>query len=403
MLPPTCVVVPSYWTRPRAEARPGDAVYDHPTPLDGQSTLPALLDSLGQLKEPPFYLLVLVAVTGDDVAGAAEEHVRSLLDGYSGLTTLVFGPSRLRRLHGSLEARGLAAERAYLQLRGYPCIRNLQLAIPHALHASAIVALDDDEIVVDPDFLVKATEPLGTRVDGRTVDGLSGHYLQENGSILLQVDPSKARSPNVFDRKAAIMNAATEALEREPGTMVETAFCFGGNMEFTAELAAEVGFDPEITRGEDIDYLINARMEGMHFFLRKDLNVLHRPPRGGSYKDASRAKLEQDVIRFLYERAKLAVSQSDPDLHPVTADELRPYPGDFFAEDVGRQAAEALRAVGYNDDAEGFVRAAEEQNRSRIEKYLVFRRKWARLQAALHEDAQVRDGLLRDVRVAATG
>jgi hypothetical protein len=400
MLPEVCVAVPTYWTRAGGEARPGDAIYDHPTPLDGQSTLPALLNSLAQLREPPFYVLVLVAVTGKDVAEAAEEHVRNLLAAYQGLTSLVFGPSNLEWLHLQLSRAGAEKSSGYLQLQNYPCIRNLQLGIPHALHSEFIVAVDDDEVVDDPDFIIKATQPLGSRVDGKVVDGLSGHYLQDGGSILLQVDPSRANASNIFDRKAVIMNEATEMLEREPGNVVETPFCFGGNMEFTAELAATVGFDPGITRGEDIDYLINARMEGKYFFLRKDLRILHRPPRGGSYKDASLTKLEQDIIRFLYERAKIAVSQAAPDLRAVSAEELRPYPGDFLADGVARAARDALAEAGFDGDADGFVLGVQAENHPRIERYLRFRRAWPQLQHTLHADGQIRDGLLRDVRGA---
>jgi hypothetical protein len=398
MLPATCVVVPTYWTRRGGESRPGDAIYDHPTPIDGLSTLPALLESLGELRNPEFYLLVLVAVTGEDVSEAAEARVRALLAEHPQIVSLVFGPTLLDRLHGRLAASIAVGAGRYLQLRGYPCIRNLQLAVPHALHSEAIVALDDDEIVVDAAFLSKATEPLGARLDGKLVDGLSGHYLQDNGSILLQVDPARAHSANVFDRKAAIMNAGTEMLEKKQGSLVETPFCFGGNMEFTAELVATVGFDPGITRGEDIDYLINARMEGKHFFLRKDLPILHRPPKGGSYKDSSRAKLEQDVVRFLYERAKLQLSQSAPELHPVTAEELSPYPGDFLSEDISNAACEALREAGYEGDPATFVRNVDEQNAMRVENYLDFRRDWPRLQEELRTSAAIRDHLLRRVQ-----
>lgn len=392
MLPATCVVVPTYWTRAGGAAHPGDAVYDHPTPLDGEGTLGALLESLTLLGDD-FYLLLLVAVTSDEVAGAAEQRVRDLAARYPSLRTLVFGAHQLRELHAALAERRLSGELEYLALRGYPTIRNLQLAVPLLLGAAAIVALDDDEIVTDPDFLRKAVGPLGTTVAGERVTGLSGHYLQENGSIMLAVDPSATRSTNLFDRKAAIMNAATEMLEREPGTIVRTPFCFGGNMEFSAELASAVGFDPGITRGEDIDYLINARLEGYSFFLRKDLRILHCPPKGGSYRDVSRSKLEQDVIRFLYERAKLEASQRKPELRPVTAEELMPYPGEFLSGEIDGQARDALEAAGFPGDAGEFVAGARADADRRLGRYLDFRTGWPRLTAALGDLPHVREAL----------
>lgn len=393
MLPETCVVVPTYWTRAAGETRPGDAVYDHPTPVDQPGTLDALLESLTKLDVSRFYLLVLVAVTGDDVAADAERRVAGLVERFPSIRSIVFGPSRLVWLHRWLADKSLPGA-GFLDLRTYPKVRNLQLAIPYAVESRAIVALDDDEIVIDPGFLEKATQPLGSEVDGMRVDGLSGHYVQDDGSILLRVDAARAESRNIFDRKAAIMNEATARLEQQPGNLAPTPFCFGGNMEFTAELAAAVGFDPDITRGEDIDYLINARMEGKNFFLRKDLRILHCPPQGGSYKDVSLSKLEQDVIRFLYEREKLQVSQQHPELHAVNAADLVPYPGDFFAESLETDARSALEAAGYPGDAARFVQDVKHDVPRKVERYLAFRREWPRTLAAMRADSRVRESIV---------
>lgn len=400
MIPETCVVVPTYWTRAGAEIRVGDAVYDHPTPVNGESTFRKLLTSLEALDTSAFYLLVLVAVTGWDVAEEAEARVRELIDQCTSIVSLVFGPTHLRPFHTWLRERGLEEATSFLDLSRYPRIRNLQLAIPHALHSRAVVAVDDDEIVTDPDFLRKATEPLGSSVDGVRVDGLSGHYEQENGSIMLQVPAGAAQASNVFTRKAAIMNAATERLESQPGNVVQTPFCFGGNMEFTPELIAAVGFDPEITRGEDIDYLINARMEGKHFFLRKDLHILHCPPKGGSYRDASTSKLEQDVIRFMYERQKLIVSQSNPDLHPLTADDLMPYPGEFLDRDIEGDARQALESAGYSGDVDSFMDTVKRDLPRKVSGYLEFRRHWPAAMDALYRSPEMYDQLAGEVRGA---
>ncbi|HEX6508930.1 MAG TPA: hypothetical protein VF221_14980, partial [Chloroflexota bacterium] len=376
MLPSTSIVVPTYWTREGGERRPGDAVYDHPTPVGTPGTLGALLESLDRLDTSQFFLVLLVAVTADDAAAGAERSVRELVGRHPGLRSLVFGPSQFAWLHQWLSDNDLDDAASFLALRAYPKIRNLQLVLPLALGASSIVALDDDEIVTDPNFLSKAVEPLGKPVNGGRVDGLSGHYEQDDGSIFLKVDPAKASSSNLFDRKATIMNAATEMLERESGNLVPTPVCFGGNMEFTAELAASVGFDPGITRGEDIDYLINARMEGRKFFLRKDLRILHCPPAGGSYKDANISKLEQDVIRFLYEREKLHASQENAALHPVTPDELMPYPGEFLQADLETQACEALEKAGLPGGCGEFIGEVASGLPDRVSQYLRFRTQW---------------------------
>lgn len=400
MLPPTCIVVPTYWTREGGARRPGDAVYDHPTPIDGTSTLEPLLESLERLDSSEFYLLLLVAVTAGDAAEGAGHAVQELVDRHPGIPSLVFGPLQLQFVHRWLTDNRRAEACGFLDLQQYPRIRNLQLALPLALHSRAIVALDDDEIVTDPDFLRKATVSLGLEVDGEVVHGLSGHYEQEDGGILLKVDPAKAESANLFDRKAAIMNEATETLEAQPGVIVKTPFCFGGNMEFSMEMARSVGFDPGITRGEDIDYLINARMEGMQFFLRKDMTVLHCPPKGGSYRDASTSKLEQDVIRFVYERKKLAISHDNPALHPVSAEELMPYPGKFLEGDIESDARDALRAAGYEQDPDAFLAGARAGTDALVARYLQFREDWPVAMEALADASPVRDHLLACVRNA---
>ncbi len=40
-----------------------------------------------------------------------------------------------------------------------------------------------------------------------------------------------------------------------------------------------VPFDPHVTRGEDIDYLMNAKMFGFDFFLDNKLSIKHLPPK----------------------------------------------------------------------------------------------------------------------------
>lgn len=44
-----------------------------------------------------------------------------------------------------------------------------------------------------------------------------------------------------------------------------TPFVFGGNMVIHRNLFTVVPFDQNVRRGEDIDFLINARMLGFHF------------------------------------------------------------------------------------------------------------------------------------------
>jgi hypothetical protein len=386
------VVVPTYWSRPGGAHQPGDAVYDHPNAVDGENRdLERLLESLTRLEEKPDCVLILVAVTTPEVAELAEARVSATLQRFPSLRTLQFGERGLRKIHDRLGALELADCQPYLRLAGYAGVRNLQLVVPHVLGCELVVALDDDEVVEDAGYLTRVRRHAGAQFNGREAAGLAGFYLDVSGSNKLHVSPEAARSPNVFIRKAAIMNACTEQLEAQPGEVVATSFVLGGNMTFTRPLFERVGFDPSITRGEDIDYLINARLEGLWFFLDKQLNIVHLPPSGASYKDISYSKLQQDVVRFLYEREKLRAAADQPDLEAVRPAALTPYPGDFLVDDLEHQALQALRDLRPADDRswpppEEIVEQARAHAAEGVPRYFEFRRAWPRMMAALGGD-----------------
>ncbi len=88
-----------------------------------------------------------------------------------------------------------------------------------------------------------------------------------------------------------------------------------------------IPFDPWITRGEDIDYLINVKGAGFRFVLDNELAIRHLPPPA---KQEDWIKMGEDVKRFLYARAKLRTQKRLQVIHPVTVKELKPYPGYFL-------------------------------------------------------------------------
>jgi hypothetical protein len=390
------IVVPTYWSRPGGVRLPGDAVYDHPNPVDGDNRdLERLLQSLTRLDKQPDCVLVLVAVTAPEVAEAAERRVAATLATFCSLPTVQFGERELRQLHGRLHALDLAPCKQYLRLEGYAGVRNLQLIVPHVLGCDLVVALDDDEVVEDRGYLTRVQRHAGSRFDAQVAAGLGGFYLDASGTNKLHISPEAASSPNVFIRKAAIMNRCTEQLEACDGDVVPTNFVLGGNMAFTRPLFERIGFDPSITRGEDIDYLINARLEGLRFFLDKKWNVVHLPPGGASYKDISYSKLQQDVVRFIYEREKLRAAAEHPELEPLTPEVLAPYPGDFLINDLELHALQALRDLRPTDDGawprpEDIVEDARRHAVAGVAHYFEFRKAWRKMIAALGADEGVR-------------
>ena len=379
------IVIPTYWTwgsgRPDG---PVEAAYDHPTPVDGPSTLPRLLDSLAKLEGPAFGVLVLTAAVHPNLEDAAAQRVEALIRPYCQHFPIAqFAAAALQLLQERVAAAGLNP--ALVALRDYASVRNCQLIVPHLLGGEVVVALDDDE-VVGPDYLRLATEFIG-----KEHPGVGGFYLDRAGGVLL---PEGEPTGNPFLDKSAIMNEGTRAIQAAPGRLVPTPVVFGGNTVFHRSLWERVSFDPWITRGEDIDYLINARMQGHEFLFDKHLTITHLPP--DAYSASPYAKLGQDVVRFLYERGKLLAARELPGLVTVEPQHLDPYPGLLLRENVAAQALEALRRVATPEAVARYgspgriLAQAERRAREAPSRYLKFAREWPRLLATLDRDTVLR-------------
>src|SRR5512143_4148130 len=123
----TFVIIPTYWTWPSAESgRPVAAAYDHPTPLDSQSTLPPLLEDLSSQRARGLRVLILAGITHPHLAEAASRHVRQLLEPFhERLDLRLCDAAALARLNGVI--RPTETEARLIHLGSYSGIRNLQL------------------------------------------------------------------------------------------------------------------------------------------------------------------------------------------------------------------------------------------------------------------------------------
>jgi hypothetical protein len=378
------VIIPTYWTWPTAEGqRATTSAYDHPTPLDGQSTLPPLLEDLAKQSADRVRVLVLVGLAHPDLGEAAARHVRELLQPYSERLELrACDAAALARLLELLGHAGLQAE--LLHLESYAGIRNLQLLVPHILGADAVVALDDDERV-EPDYIERALRYIGTSMEGERVLGLAGPYLQRDGGVLLNEAPAAG---NIFRDKARHINAAMRMLTTKSGGLTPSPMALGGNMVFHREVFTQVCFDPGITRGEDIDYLINARLQEVRWWFDPELTILHLPPRHHETPPYQRTR--EDVRRFIYEREKLR-------LHGEGRPEwLEPYPAALLGEDLEEQAIAALKMEATPElverfgDPQSIVEAAREHARLNAPRYPGFLDAWRQQMRRLENDSSLR-------------
>ncbi len=388
-MPNIIIVIPTYWTWPsHREDGPVETYYDHPTPVDGKSTLPRLLQSLTALTGPDFIVLILTATTHPELEQTAADAVESLIapfrTSYPIIQATEADAALIRQDHPRLAA--------HVQMRNYAGVRNLQLLLSHGLGANIVIALDDDEIVAS-DYLQTALRSVGREHDRQRVLGVAGFYLDSDGEVLI---PEHPRVGNIFLDKPAIMNDGTRAILATPGRLVPTPVVFGGNMVFHSDMFTQVGFDPGITRGEDIDYLINARLAGFHFWLDKELVITHLPPQ--HYHTPLYVRMSEDIRRFMYEKEKLRLA-AERGLSNLTPADLMPYPGCFLDDDVAEQARVALETIASQELKQAYGEPSEivAQAQARAQQvaphYFDFARSWPRLMNAIGEDQALREHL----------
>jgi len=293
-----CMVFPSYWSR-RSEIgwQPGDAVYDHPIPVDEEGTLLRALRSLNILNRQDFSVIVLAVPTTSDINDEVEDKVSSILCEAGKETNIplhLFGPSHLEIVHRVLAAEKRKSLVSLLQMRGYSPVRNLCLFVPHLFGADTAILIDDDEVFEDPEFIDKAMAHIGKNFEDVPVRGVAGYYLQSDGTYKVQ----KKQEPWMTHwNQVEKMNEAFDAFIGHPPAFKQTPFVFGGNMVIHRDLFMKVPFDPLVPRGEDIDYLIQ-KGAGYLFIsdttlLKKDYlkPFLSRPV--GSYKNIKVFKLTE--------------------------------------------------------------------------------------------------------------
>jgi len=324
------MVIPSYWRRKKEEGwEKTDDVYDHPTPLDEEGTLARILNSLSILQNKDFNLVVLGVASGDDLQNKVEDKISSIIkDTSPEVDTFLFSYSHLNKIHQFLTKNNLEYLNPLLQLKGYSNIRNLCTFLPHLLSSDVAVLIDDDEIFEDPCFMDKAFDFIGQTVNGEEILAVAGFYINPDNDFLLNKEiPSWMTYWNKID---CMNRAFKEIIGKEP-RLKETPFAFGGNLIIHRELFSQVPFDPHITRGEDIDFLINSRMFGFKVFLDNQLSIKHEAP---PKTFPTWQQVREDIFRFVFEKGKLDTQESLSHMNRIIAQDLDPYPGEFLKEEL---------------------------------------------------------------------
>ncbi|MFW5992185.1 MAG: Crp/Fnr family transcriptional regulator [Halanaerobiaceae bacterium] len=325
----TVMVVPTYWGRDTETGwQLGDEIYDHPTPIDREGTLARFIDSMDVLNNTDFELIILVAVTTPELREEAYEKVCSIVSECDPpVPTYIFGDYHLDKIRDYFQHHS-ELDTGLLKLKGYSNIRNMCLYSAHLLAAEVVVLIDDDEVIEDPDFMDKPHEFIGGRLYGQTVDGIAGYYLNKNREYYddVEIEPWMT----FWNRFGSKRNAFDKIIGCEP-RIKKTPFAFGGLMVIHRNLYKVVPFDPELTRGEDIDYVINSRMFGFNFYLDNRLSILHLPP---GKKHPVWQRFRQDIYRFFYEREKIRTQREISNMIKIDPEDFDPYPGEFLKDDL---------------------------------------------------------------------
>ncbi len=406
------VVIPTFWTRRaggrgRTSLEEKAAIYDHPTPVDAiDPPLVSCLQSLHGVRGLG-RVVVIVAVTEEGIAHHAEDRVRDIVAEFPDIDAFVFGPAEMGSLHRRLEQLEFADLIEGITLTGYGAVRNAGLIAAAVLGHEAVVFVDDDELVESPDFLETALYGLGARLqDGTPLLAKTGYYVDEQGRWQKHEAPHWC---DMFWRQKDAFNKALDVVMKPP-RLQQAKVAFGGILALHRDMFCAVSFDPWVTRGEDIDYVINVRMHGGDVFIDDEWRILHIPPAVVS----EALRFRQDVYRFVYEHRKIEFAKSQVDLRQVTPKSMAPYPGEFIDSSVGWRAfmTAVLRAVGRPERARylryalSAVRDASEYARENCQNYFEFQRRWPLLMERIWGDVALESlftGERRIDRTAITG
>ena len=321
-------------SRPSGPARSGRFrdrlinVYDHPTPLDRTGTLPECLRSLEKVTGLD-RVVVIVAATDPAIEHEAEDRSATSSTTSRASTRWSSGTAELGSLHRRLEQLEFADMIAGVSLTGYGAVRNLGLIVAAVLGCESLVFLDDDEVVNDADFLDTALEGLGQRIAEGTRSWRRPATTSTSTAATRwtrtrhwadmfwrQCRPrTTRRSPSSSARRGC---AEHPRLRRLHGAALRT--CTRTSRSTRGSCAART-WTTSSTRA----------CTASDVFLDGEWHVLHRPPDVADEQIA----LRQDVYRFIYEHRKLEFAKSQVDLRQVTAESLRPYPGEFIGGSIG--------------------------------------------------------------------
>lgn len=403
------VVIPTYWGRPSAQGwKEGDAVYDHPTPIDKQGTLERTLMSMRILKPADYELAVILCPTCKEIESQAAAKVKNIIKKVNlGIPSFLFISDILEKISKYYPKKeGITPISHILNFYGYPNVRNICLLAAELLDSEAIILIDDDEVFELEDFIQRAVEHLGKKINEKSVNAIAGYYLNRHNTFYDDVEIQPWMT--YWDRFTSKARAFNQIIATDP-RVKRTPFAFGGAMVIHRELFRMVPFDPEITRGEDIDYLINCEMFGYSFYLDNTLSIKHLPE---PKEHPEWKRVREDIYRFVYQKTKLNTQFEMPNMTIVTSEDYDPYPGEFLKDDLEEKIFKSNMMLSQKYMLEGKYKDSEEALRNiyiakndaspsfnAFLRYCQTQETWSQFMDDLSVDEHFKSGLIEDYRI----
>lgn len=400
------IVIPSYWAETNRFGEFGErGAYDYATPLT--KPLPELEVCLASLEHVRGVLRVIVLVVSPpECADAARARVTTICRNHPRLNPLVVGELEASYVTKAVSRLAARVNGEVVSLRGYGAIKNMGLAIAAILGHDSVLFLDDDEVALTPDLLIDSAWGLGTLTkQDLPIYAKSGFYIDADDSPFA---PDTRRSwTERYWSKSKEFNKLMEHNLSSPRRIIRSNHLCGGCFSLHAQAFCNVPFDPFITRGEDLDYLLNLRARGLEVWFDNQMCVRSQPPKDAT-KGNEASRLLQDAYRWLYENEKLKASNARRNLRTVTTESLEPYPAPWISDDVeSRIMMTAFRrsVVGpergeHRDIYLKGCKEAKQWAKENATRYLSFAQVWPQVMSALWNEEYLAAMVLRTGSIA---
>jgi glycosyltransferase involved in cell wall biosynthesis len=268
-----------------------------------------------------------LATVSDSIEKEAFQWLRHRLkeSDYVPKKLFIFSRSHLDKLKKTFSKNDRKKFEKFFDIQGYSAVRNFGFVAATMLNTDVVIWLDDDELVRDNNFIKKLNDGFNQKIGGEQLRLITGACPEGETGSYIRVRKSEAWME--YWNKIKYQNEAFEKIIGMPPRWKVSPFAHGGLSAIHKDVFAKVPCDLEVTRGEDMDFNMNARMFGFSFFLDNTLEIRHCPPPRIHPKWRG---VREDALRYLWQRDKIRKQKPMKGMRHITAEEFDPYPGAFL-------------------------------------------------------------------------